>query len=70
MDTLVEVVLPNDMKNVEHFIPSHVLLPRCSGLHSGKCGSLFNHNQAKKCVSNVRHTLEVKVQRNAPGIDN
>jgi hypothetical protein len=62
MDTLVEVEIPIQIKHVVQVVPSHVLLPRCSGLHSGECGSLFYHNQAKKCVGKSKDTSEVKVR--------
>jgi len=64
MDTLVEVEMPIHIKQVVQVVPSHVLLPRCSGLHSGECGSLFYHNQAKKCVSKSKDVTEVKVRLN------
>ena len=34
LDTLVKIELPNDVGHVEKFIPSHVLIPRCSGLQA------------------------------------
>ena len=64
MDTLVKVELPEYIKNVEKIVPSHTLLPRCSGLHTGECGPLILQNEAKKCVSNLKHSKEIKVVYN------
>ena len=61
LDTLVKIELPNDVGHVEKFIPSHVLIPRCSGLHSGTCESLHYHSSATKCISSSKRNREVKV---------
>jgi len=59
LDTLVKIELPNDIGHVEKFLPSHVLIPRCSGLHSGTCESLYYHSSATKCISSSKRNKEV-----------
>ena len=65
MDTIVKVELGRQVTQVEEIIPSHIVVPRCSGLHSWKCGFNANekthNNKAKKCVSSLETSQEVKV---------
>ena len=65
MDTIVKVQLGGQVSQVEEIIPSHIVVPRCSGLHTWKCG--FNadektqNNMAKKCVSSSETSQELQV---------
>ena len=65
MDTIVKVELGEQVPQVEEIIPSHIVVPRCSGLHTWKCG--FNadenthNNKAKKCVSSSETSQELQV---------
>ena len=65
IDTIVKIELGGQVTQVEEIIPSHILVPRCSGLHTWKCGFDNNekthNNKAKKCVSSSETSQEVKV---------
>ena len=65
MDTIIKVELGGHLTQVEELIPSHIVVPRCSGLHTWKCGFNANekthNNKAKKCVSSSETAQEVKV---------